>query len=131
MNINIPFRGRLKPAPVVLGLLAAGLLAAGCGGGSGETSKTLAGTLQDQNGAPLVGYRVLFDNNSQLATTTAGGGLFRIVVPNGNVTGQDTIYIYNAAGTLEDIEPLPSPFTSIRVFHATIPSAGPPPVPGI
>lgn len=131
MTINTRFIGRFKGTPIALSLLAAGLLAAGCGGGSGETSKTLAGTLQDQNGAPLAGYRVLFDNNSQLATTTAGGGLFRIVVPNGNVTGQDTIYIYNAAGTLEDIEPLPNPFTSIRVFRATIPSAGPPTPPGV
>lgn len=108
------------------------LLAAGCGGGgSGSDTQTLSGRLVDQSGATLSGYRVVFDGNGQLSGVTNGAGQFVIVIPNASVMGQDTISVYNAAGVLEDVEALPSPFTGVRVFRATIPSAGPPTPPGV
>jgi len=117
-------------APALLLACALPLLP-GCGGSgsSGPAPTIVGGTLQDQGGAVLAGYRLVLDNNPQLAATTDAQGAFRIVAPTASLTGSDTLSIYDPAGDLADVEPVVLSGGSQRVYHVTLPAQGPPAAP--
>ena len=127
MNHNKNRKRLLAPA-----LLACALpLLPGCGGSgaSGPSNILVGGTLQDQGGAVLPGYRLVLDNNPQLAATTDTRGLFSIVAPTASLTGKDTLSIYDPAGDLADVEPVSLANGSQWVYRVTLPAQGPPTAP--
>lgn len=117
-------------APALLLACALPLLP-GCGGSgsSGPVVTLVGGKLQDQSGAALTGYRLVLDNNPQLAATTNARGYFRISAPTAGLTGQDTLSIYDTAGDLADVEPVSVSNGSQKVYRVTLPAQGPPAAP--
>lgn len=97
----------------LVGLLClAPLWLAGCGGGGGGYAtppvKVLSGSVRMADGTPLAGYRVVYDPASDLApgqgvgsmATTDGQGRFTLSVLPSQVTGHDTVAIYDTTDSL-------------------------------
>ena len=102
---------RPRAEQALAGLLClAPLWLAGCGGGGYATPpvKVLSGSLRMADGTPLPGYRVVYDPTSDLApgqgvgstATTDGQGRFTLTVLPSQVTGHDTVAIYDATDSL-------------------------------
>lgn len=115
-----------KRLTLAAGLSVLAALPAGCGGSGGYSTQTIGGTLTDQNGTPLAGYRVLFDNNAQLSATTNARGQFVVSVPVADYTGHDSEYIYDPKGDLADVESVPVTDNGLSVYRVTLPAQGPP-----
>ncbi len=114
---------------IILGLLCA-LALAGCGGsGGGSSAQAVGGTLVDQNGAPLAGYRVVFNNNPAFAVTTDARGKFIANIPASSNTNANTEYVYDPVGDLAGVYPVPVTNNGLSVFRVTLPAQGPPPAP--
>ena len=100
----------LRPACVGL-LCLAPLWLSGCGGGGGYANpslQTLSGRVQSAAGTPLPGYRVVYDPGSDLTpgqgsgvtATTDAQGRFTLSVLPGQVTGHDTVSVYDGTDSL-------------------------------
>ena len=83
----------------------------GCGGGGGYANpslQTLSGRVQSAAGTPLPGYRVVYDPGSDLTpgqgsgvtATTDAQGRFTLSVLPGQVTGHDTVSVYDGTDSL-------------------------------
>ena len=95
-----------------VGLLClAPLWLSGCGGGGGYANpsiKTLSGRVQSAAGTPLPGYRVVYDPGSDLTPgqgsgvtgTTNAQGQFTLSILPGQVTGHDTVSVYDGTDSL-------------------------------
>ena len=100
----------LRPACVGL-LCLAPLWLSGCGGGGGYANpsvQTLSGRVQSAAGTPLPGYRVVYDPGSDLTPgqgsgvtgTTNAQGQFTLSILPGQVTGHDTVSVYDGTDSL-------------------------------
>ena len=100
----------LRPACVGL-LCLAPLWLSGCGGGGSYANpsvQTLSGRVQSAAGVPLPGYRVVYDPGSDLTPgqgsgvtgTTNAQGQFTLSVLPGQVTGHDTVSVYDGTDSL-------------------------------
>ena len=82
---------------------------AGCGGGgggggggtSGPLPATLIGTIDATAGAPAAGYSVHF---GLLSTTTSSSGAFSFSFDAAQISGTQTLTIYDTTGALVDQE---------------------------
>jgi hypothetical protein len=83
----------------------------GCGGGgnfASSSEQTVSGSVQSASGAPLSGYRVVYDPTSDLTpgqgsgltTTTDSQGRFALSVLPSQITGHDTVSLYDSTGSL-------------------------------
>lgn len=83
----------------------------GCGGGGNfatPSAQTVSGRVQSASGAPLSGYRVVYDPSSDLTpgqglgltTTTDSQGQFTLSVLSSQVTGHDTVSIFDSTDSL-------------------------------
>jgi hypothetical protein len=115
-------------------LLAAGLVGCGGGGGGGggnpgPSSFTINGTVKNGDGTlETVGDTVLFDNSNALKATTAGNGTYTIVVPAGQVTGNDNLWITDASANVLDVAPIvvnTTPLTPITTLPNSPPAQPP------
>ena len=100
----------LRPACVGL-LCLAPLWLSGCGGGGSYANpsvQTLSGRVQSAAGTPLPGYRVVYDPGSDLTPgqgsgvtgTTNAQGQFTLSILPGQVTGHDTVSVYDGTDSL-------------------------------
>ena len=100
----------LRPACVGL-LCLAPLWLSGCGGGGSYANpsvQTLSGRVQSAAGVALPGYRVVYDPGSDLTPgqgsgvtgTTDGQGRFTLSILPGQVTGHDTVSVYDGTDSL-------------------------------
>jgi len=100
----------LRPACVGL-LCLAPLWLSGCGGGGSYANpsvQTLSGRVQSAAGVPLPGYRVVYDPGSDLTPgqgsgvtgTTNAQGQFTLSILPGQVTGHDTVSVYDGTDSL-------------------------------
>ena len=98
--------------PACVGLLClAPLWLSGCGGGGSYANpsvQTVSGRVQSAAGVPLSGYRVVYDPGSDLTPgqgsgvtgTTDAQGQFTLSVLPGQVTGHDTVSVYDGTDSL-------------------------------
>ena len=100
----------LRPACVGL-LCLAPLWLSGCGGGGSYANpsvQTLSGRVQSAAGVPLPGYRVVYDPGSDLTPgqgsgvtgTTNAQGQFTLSILPGQITGHDTVSVYDGTDSL-------------------------------
>lgn len=101
----------VNPALIAILLTAALSTITGCGGGGGggggnpipigPLPETLTGTIDSSTGVAASGYGIHF---STLTTTTASNGAFSIDFDASQITGTQTLSIYDTAGNLIDQE---------------------------
>ena len=113
-------------------LLAVLLPLAGCGGGSNTggaalpvvRTLTLSGTVNAGGGGAAAGDTVVFDGNRALSAVTNGQGQFTLTLPASDVTGSDTLTVFDSQGALLQTQTV----TSTAPVTITLPVVPNPPM---
>ena len=129
---------RTHAKEALVGLLClAPLWLAGCGGGGNYTTpsaKVLSGSVRLADGTPLAGYRIVYDPASDLApgqgvgstATTDSLGRFTLSVLPSQVTGHDTVAIFDTTDSLVSTATVvPGGPTSVIIVTPPAPPAPP------